>query len=81
MTLTQRDLSEIEILVDEKLEEKTKNLPTKDEFFGWMDKIMTEMTKIRENFETITHRVYEDHELRRWKTNLQPIRPHRANLG
>lgn len=48
MTLTQLDINEIENIVGEKIEERTKNLPTKNEFFNWMDKIMGELKTVRE---------------------------------
>ena len=60
MTLTLIDLKEIESLIDE----KTKNLPTKDEFFGQMSEVMRELAKIRESQEVITYKVYEDHDKR-----------------
>lgn len=41
--LTKHDLDQIEQLVDKKLDEKIKYLPTKIEFFQWMDKIMGEL--------------------------------------
>lgn len=41
--LTVKDLDEIEKLIDRKLEEKLKNLPSKDEFFAYMDKAMGEL--------------------------------------
>jgi len=34
MVLTQKDFDQIERVLDEKLDEKLKNLPTKDEFFS-----------------------------------------------
>jgi hypothetical protein len=39
MSLTQKDFDQIEKLLDEKLEEKIKILPTKDEFFSKMDEM------------------------------------------
>lgn len=57
MTLTIKDLDEIEKIVDEKIEENTKNLPTKDEFFTKMDEIMGELKIIRESTDILTHRV------------------------
>ena len=56
MPLTQRDLDRIEQLIDRKLEEKLdqkfdermKYLPTKDEFYKAVDKIMGELQAIRE---------------------------------
>lgn len=68
--LTQKDLNEIERLIEEKLDEKIKFLPTKDEFFGRMDKAMKELKAIRETIESLTGRVsdhsdqLEDHETR-----------------
>lgn len=47
MTLTRRDLDEVEKLLDDKLDEKLAILPTKDEFFGKMDKLMGELSTIR----------------------------------
>jgi len=61
MSLTQKDLEDIEQVVDERISEKTKNLPTKDEFYNKMDKVMGELKSIRENTEVITHQV-SDHE-------------------
>ena len=48
MTLTQKDLDAIEELIDEKLDEKIKLLPTKGEFFSKMDEVMGELKAIRE---------------------------------
>jgi len=62
--LTQKDLDEIEGIVEEKIEENTKNLPTKDEFFTKMDEVVGELKTIRENQDLVTHKVYEDHEER-----------------
>lgn len=50
--LTQKDLDEIEKLIDEKLDEKIKLLPSKDEFFTEMSKLMGELKAIREERET-----------------------------
>ncbi|KKU12296.1 MAG: hypothetical protein UX19_C0002G0003 [Candidatus Woesebacteria bacterium GW2011_GWA1_45_8] len=57
MTLTQRDLDEIEKIVDEKVEVRTSNLPTKDEFFSKMDDVMGELKAIREEHTVQSHRV------------------------
>lgn len=46
--LTQKDVNEIGRLIEEKLDEKTKLLPTKDEFFSKMDEVMGELKAIRE---------------------------------
>ncbi len=48
MTLTIRDLDEIEKLMDGKFEEQLRNIPTKDEFFGKMDEVMGELKDMRE---------------------------------
>ena len=61
MSLTQKDLNDIEQVVDERIDEKIKNLPTKDEFFNKMDEVMGELKSIRENTEVLTHQV-SDHE-------------------
>ena len=64
MTLTQRDFDGIEKIVDERIEDRTRNLPTKDEFFEKMDEMMGELKTIREGQEILTHKVYRDHEPR-----------------
>lgn len=48
MALTAKDLDRIEKLIDRKLDEKIKFLPTKDEFYTSMDKLMKELSTIRE---------------------------------
>lgn len=48
MTLTQKDIDGIEGVVADVVEEKTKNLPTKNEFFTRMDEVMGELEKIRD---------------------------------
>lgn len=63
MTLTIKDLDEIEKIVDERIEEKTKNLPSKDEFFTRMDEIMGELKTIRENTSVLSNRA-SNHEER-----------------
>lgn len=45
--LTQKDLDEIEKIIDEKLKDKLRLLPTKDDFFNKMDQVMGELSKIR----------------------------------
>ena len=74
--LTQKDLDEIEGIVEDKIEEKTRNLPTKDEFFTKMDGVMGELKTIRENQEVTSNKVYEDHEERieklEEKLHIQP---------
>lgn len=47
--LTQKDFDEIEKIVDKKLEEKIKFLPTKNKFFDKMDELMGEVKTLRES--------------------------------
>jgi len=61
MTLTQTDLNQIEKIVEETIGEKTKNLPTKDEFFTKMDEVVGELKTAREEQTIITHKL-SDHE-------------------
>jgi predicted nuclease with TOPRIM domain len=61
--LTQKDLEEIEKVIEEKLEEKLRLLPTKDEFFSKMDELMGELSTIRDEQTIIGHQV-SDHEER-----------------
>ena len=61
--LTQKDLEEIEKIVGEKIEEKIKLLPTKDEFFSKMDELMGELSNIRDEQTIVGHQV-SDHEER-----------------
>ena len=46
MTLTQKDLDQVEEIVDRKLDDKIKLLPTKDEFFGKMENYLTTKTEL-----------------------------------
>lgn len=68
--LTFKDLEEIRKLVEEIVTEKTKFLPTKDEFFTAMDKLMGEIQTSRDaqiilNGRTSEHTdILEDHEER-----------------
>lgn len=72
MTLTDEDLKAIKDLVkitideelEEKLNEKLKYFPSKEDFFEKMDEIMGELKAMRESQEILTHKVYEDHEPR-----------------
>ena len=41
--LTQKDLDEVEKVVDGRILDRTKNLPTKDEFFKKMDEVVGEL--------------------------------------
>lgn len=61
--LTQKDLDEIEKIVDDKLGENLKLLPSKDEFFEEMDKVMKELETIRDEQTIIGHQV-SNHENR-----------------
>lgn len=61
--LTQRDLDLIEKIINETIEEKTRNLPTKDEFFTKMDEVMGELQTKREEETILGHQV-SDHEKR-----------------
>ena len=49
--LTQKDLDEIEKILDEKLDEKIKFLPTKEDFYQKMDKVIGELKAVRESQE------------------------------
>lgn len=51
--LTQKDLDEIESLI----EDKVRNLPTKDEFFSKMDEVMGELDTIREEQALVSHHI------------------------
>lgn len=61
MPLTKQDLTQIKLVVEdvveEKLEEKLKFLPTKDEFYTETAKLMKEVQNMREEQETLTYRV------------------------
>lgn len=62
--LTVRDLDEIGKVVDEKIEERTRNLPTRDELFEKMDKTMGELKDLREEHTMLSGRVYDNHQPR-----------------
>ena len=49
--LTQDDIKEIENIVEEKIDEKTKLLPTKDQFFQRMDDLSGQMKKLQETLD------------------------------
>ncbi len=57
MTLTQADFDEIENLMDQKLDEKLENLPSKNDFFEQMDQIMGELKAIREEQTVQAHQL------------------------
>lgn len=63
MSLTQKDFDQIEELLDEKLDEKLKILPTKKEFFSKMDEVMGELKTVREEQTVLSHQV-SNHENR-----------------
>lgn len=75
MTLTQKDLDEIESLVQNTVKEEIKHLPTKDEFYGKMDEVMGELKAIREEHTVFSGQI-SDHEdritLLEEKTGLAP---------
>lgn len=48
MVLTEKDLDEINRIMDEKFDDKLKGLPTKDEFYAKMDEVIGELKAIRE---------------------------------
>lgn len=76
--LTFKDLGEIRKIVEEIVTEKTKFLPTKDEFFTAMDKLMGELQTSRDeqtilNGRTSEHAdILEDHEERITKLEHLP---------
>ncbi|MDO8503392.1 MAG: hypothetical protein Q7S60_01750 [bacterium] len=75
MTLTQKDIDQIGEIIDQKLEERIKFLPTKDEFYTKMDEVMGELKAIREEH-TVSSGQISDHEdritLLEEKTGLAP---------
>lgn len=68
--LTKNDLLKVEDLIDRKLEEKLKYLPSKVEFYEKMDEVMGELKAIREEQSLITgthfqmRETLDDHETR-----------------
>ena len=46
--ITQKDFDEIERIMEEKMDERFRTLPTKDEFFSKMDEVMGELKGMRE---------------------------------
>lgn len=75
--LTQTDLDQIEKIVEEKVEIKTSQLPTKDEFYGKMDEVMGELKAIREEQTVFSAKVsnhgdqLEDQEIRITKLEVK----------
>lgn len=49
--LTQNDIKEIDRIVGEKIDEKTKLLPTKDEYFEKMDTLSGQILKLQETMD------------------------------
>ncbi len=49
--LNQQDIAEIEKLLNDTIDQKTKLLPTKEEFFKKMDELMGEVKAMRESQE------------------------------
>ena len=73
MLLTMQDLDAIEKVVGEQIEERTKNLPTKDEFFNKMDEVVGELKTTREEHAVLSNRVYDNHQPRIGKKlNIEP---------
>jgi|SRR3989344_3378181 len=72
MALTDKDLNAIKDLMkitideelEEKLNEKLKHFPSKEDFFSKMDEIMTELKTMREEQIVLTSKVYDDLEPR-----------------
>ena len=52
--LTQKDLGEIEKIVDKSINSRTKFLPTKDEFYSKMDELIGEIKASRQGHNAIT---------------------------
>lgn len=71
--LTQNDIAEIERIIGEKLDEKTKLLPTKEEYFKRMDGLSGQIIKLQETMDLHDgqHTEIHDHEqdvIRRMET-------------
>lgn len=75
--LTQQDIDEIDKLITEKLDEKTKLLPTKDDFFGKMDEVMGELKAIREEH-ALQGNTVSDHtdQLEKQKGQIEHLQHH-----
>ncbi len=52
--LTQGDIEEIERIIEEKISERTRLLPTREEFFTAMAELMGEVKAVRESQEAHT---------------------------
>ena len=85
MALTKNDLSNLKKIIEFSIEEKVpqvikrelSHLPTKDDFYKTMDKIMGELKTIREEQILLSHRT-SDHEDRLEK--LEKIHPSYQHL-
>lgn len=77
MVLTQEDLAQIEQIVEEIVEGKTKHLPTKDDFYSKTDEVVGEIRAMREEFTLIVPRI-SDHEDR--ITAFEEIHPQGTHL-
>lgn len=49
--LTHHDIAEIERIIEEKIDEKVKRLPTKDQFFQRMDDLSGQIKKLQETMD------------------------------
>lgn len=66
--LTPDDLNKIGLLIKTTVQDEVKlsfkdlvgNLPTKDEFYTMMDKLMKELKEIREEQSVLTHQTYRN---------------------
>lgn len=70
--LTQSDIEIIEGIIDGRIGEKLKNMPTKDDFYKMMDKLFGEQETIR-NEQTLSAHSQQDYEKRLEK--LEKIHP------
>lgn len=59
--LTQKDLDEIESLTKKAIKEEIRLLPTKNEFFSGMDKLLGEVKAMREE-QTLINSNLSDHD-------------------
>jgi len=57
--LTQTDVNEVGNIVEEKIEEKTKNLPTKDEFFTQTLKVLSKLDDLEVAMKIVSSRQSE----------------------
>lgn len=57
--LTQNDFDKIEVIVEKKVDEKTKNLPTKDEFYEQTLKVLKKLDNLEESMDIVSARQSE----------------------